>query len=120
TFTFKTSAFYDVETTYNGTFISNNPDAQDDDGDAWEVANQSSIMTPGKGYAAMATTQNIPPTVYEVEFTGKVNNGVIQIPIEMSANNATNNDDFNLIGNPYPSAIFSDNLINSNNSFSGV
>jgi hypothetical protein len=87
-------------------------DGFDDNGNAW--ANVSGVMTPGKGYAIMAPTAGTFPATSSVIFTGAVNNGIVTIPVALSANNASNTDDFNLIGNPYPSAIYADEFISQN------
>ncbi|MDD5150323.1 MAG: T9SS sorting signal type C domain-containing protein [Flavobacterium sp.] len=86
-------------------------DGFDDNGDDWVNA---STMTPGKGYIIMgATDKSMYPTVDEVVFSGKVNNGVITPSIFLTPN-ADSEDDFNLIGNPYPSAVDADLFINTN------
>ena len=55
-----------------------------------------------------------PSATTTVTFSGAANNGVIQIPIVESDNAANTADDFNLIGNPYASAIFADDFITTN------
>ena len=117
TFTFNTSSFYDVETSYWGNFISNVPDGQDDDGNAWVRTLISDTMIPGKGYASMI--KSIPPVgsyprTELVTFTGELNTGDISIPLSLSQNVAEINDDFNIVGNPYSSSINSDDVIDSN------
>ena len=117
TFTFNTALFYDVESTYMGTFISANPDGQDDDGNSWTHTGTNDQMIPGKGYASMiksAPAVGIYPRSETVSFSGELNTGNISIPISLSQNTAELNDDFNLVGNPYSSAINSDDVIDSN------
>lgn len=94
-------------------------DGFDDDRNEWSVVDQSTTMSPGKGYAAMAPTTGTFPATDTVTFTGTVNNGVINTPIVLSENTASTTDDYNLIGNPYPSAIFADDFINGNPNISG-
>ncbi|MCF6129342.1 T9SS sorting signal type C domain-containing protein [Flavobacterium sp. AS60] len=113
-FTFNTQNFADLVTAATG----NAPaDSFDDNGDAWVYAGSGSTMTTGKGYAVMAPTsvafgpQALPTTV---SFLGVPNNGVISTRIYESANAASTTDDFNLVGNPYPSAIFADKFITDN------
>lgn len=64
----------------------------------------SGAMENGRGYAAT--------NVATATFTGTVNNGTINYGIE--DNTGTGDGVFNLIGNPYPSAIDADEFINDN------
>lgn len=117
TFTFNTSNFYDIETSYWGTFISNTPDGHDDNGDDWTNTLTSNYMIPGKGYASMVksiTPTGTYPRVETVTFTGALNTGIITIPLLFSGNSASDIDDFNLVGNPYSSAINSNDFIDIN------
>ncbi|QBZ97319.1 T9SS sorting signal type C domain-containing protein [Flavobacterium sangjuense] len=113
-FTFNTQNFADLVTAATGMAPA---DSFDDNGDAWVYAGPSATMTSGKGYAVMAPTsvtfspQALPTTV---SFLGVPNNGVIPIKIYESANAASTTDDFNLVGNPYPSAILADEFIADN------
>ncbi|MES2546044.1 MAG: T9SS sorting signal type C domain-containing protein [Bacteroidota bacterium] len=95
-------------------------DGFDDNGDQWSVVSQATVMSPAKGYAVMAPTSGTFPATNTVTFTGTVNNGVITTPIFLSANNASTVDDYNLVGNPYPSAISADDFINGNPNISGT
>jgi hypothetical protein len=117
TFTFNTPTYYDVETTYMGTLWSNIPDGQDDNQNVWIHTSPTDTMVPGKGYASMVLS--IPatgtyPRVETVSFIGPLNTGNISIPLELSENTSSDLDDFNLVGNPYPSAINSDQFIDNN------
>jgi len=60
-----------------------------------------------------ATNKSMYPTIDEVVFTGKINNGEITPSIFLTPN-ADPEGDFNLIGNPYPSAVDADLFINTN------
>ena len=124
TFTFYTPNFYDVETTYFGTFISSVPDGQDDNQDAWIRTNINDTMIPGKGYASMVTSLNGTgtfPRTETVTFIGPLNVGNISIPLDQSQNLTSSIDDYNLVGNPYSSAINSSDFIDANvNSISGT
>lgn len=117
TFTFNTPNFYDVETSYWGTFISNVPDGQDDNQDTWTRTNIANSMIPGKGYASMIksiTATGTYPRTETVTFIGPLNTGVITIPLQLSQNTASNIDDFNLVGNPYSASINSNDFIDAN------
>lgn len=117
TFTFNTSNFYDVETTYLSTFISNTPDGQDDNNDAWTHTSITDNMVSGKGYASMVTSitpTGVYPRTETVTFVGPLNTGQINIPLSLSQNTVSDIDDFNLIGNPYSAAINSNDFIDTN------
>jgi len=66
----------------------------------WIIA--AGNMTVGKGYA----TEGVSGTIgkQDISYTGKPNNGIIDVNVFAWSDNDDNND-FNLIGNPYPSAI---------------
>ncbi len=95
-------------------------DGFDDDQNAWTHVTPATTMTKGKGYAVMSPTGGTFPATNTVTFSGPVNNGVVNILLGASANSASNTDDFNLIGNPYPSAIKADDFINANTNTSGT
>jgi hypothetical protein len=70
----------------------------------WAGVAAINLMDKGKGYIIRAPytfDQNI-PAVYNGEFNGVPNNGTITTPIQVSTSI------YNLIGNPYPSAISAD------------
>lgn len=85
---------------------SNGDDIDDDDND-WQIASGSSILQAGTGYAATASPQYSYPTSETITFTGSFNNGLITTPIIANPNPGNN---WNFIGNPYPSAIDFDSL----------
>lgn len=103
-FAFNTSNFEDL-----------NNDTFDDNNNAWQNVAFSTQMIPGRGYAIMAPTDlGTYPTQADVVFTGIPNNGTISYTLQAS-NDATDTlDDFNLVGNPYPSAISAVDFINRN------
>ncbi|RZJ73018.1 hypothetical protein [Flavobacterium sp.] len=76
---------------------------------AWTNANpNTTTMQPGRGYIFRGPddySQSM-PVVYHATFDGVPNNGEFSIPIFV---NGANN--FNLVGNPYPSAIDADLLM---------
>jgi len=106
-------------TVANGTYAS--------DFGKWVGGNE--IMALGKGYivrgpdAYTTTHQN-----YTATFVGTPNNGVINTPIQRSTYTGApyvgptstmvtlNDDNWNLLGNPYPSALNADTFLTENNS----
>ena len=62
----------------------------------------SGPMIQGQGYAAEGPTGTT--GVHNISFTGTPNNGLVAIELNLWADGDLDND-FNLIGNPYPSAI---------------
>jgi len=121
-FQFTTANFSDTLTINNaGAVTASSPDGFDDYS-PWAWQNYTGAMTVGKGYAIMGpTTLTFSPTATtSVTFSGKQNNGIISLPLTLSGNSGNANDDFNLIGNPYPSSIFGDTFINLNPDISGT
>jgi hypothetical protein len=106
-------------------------DSHDDDGDDWSVA--TGTMVNGKGYAIMGegavfpfTTPTSTTFVQNVNFTGNINNGFIQIDVYKDKFNTDNgsgdsfNRNDNLIGNPYPSAIDASIFLTENSNLGGT
>ena len=108
------NSFYRFETQ---NFSDTDGDNLDDDGNAWQRVSGS--MDNGKGYTAMAPNTDPFINNQAVIFNGPVNNGMINVAVSLSDNDSNNNDDWNLLGNPYPSAISADLFLNdvNNNSF---
>lgn len=79
-----------------------NNDTFDDDGNDWINAGQTEILTPGKGYAAVANAIGM-LGVQTFTFNGIFNNGIITPNVTVSA--GANPQHWNFLGNPYPSAI---------------
>ncbi len=76
----------------------------------WQNETAATIMNPIKGYITRAPqTFSFTPTVfvpYIAHFIGTPNNGDILCPIyHGTLGPTTNNDKYNLLGNPYPSAV---------------
>ncbi len=120
-FEFLTANFSDTLTINNlGVVTAATPDSFDDYA-PWAWHNFTGAMTAGQGYAIMGPTNiTFPATNVTANFSGKQNNGIITVPIYLSGNGANAVDDFNLIGNPYPSSIFADTFINLNPDISGT
>ncbi len=89
--------------------------------DVWE--NQDvGLMIPGKGYAAEGRAGET--GIHDISFTGKPNFGTVEISDIIFNNDEGNNEDldndFNLIGNPYPAAIDIEAFLNTNTSIEKV
>jgi len=92
-FTFNTSEFND-----------NDKDELDDEiPEAWQQANGT--MIPGKGYTAMAPVTDPFINKQSVIFPGDLNTGLIEVPVDLSEKDTVKENNWNFIGNPYPSAI---------------
>lgn len=110
-FYYDPAKFEDLVTIVNGVQTAATPDGFDDNEDDWQ---QAATMDPAKGYIIMGPTSgSFTTTGTSVTFTGKVNNGVKSTPVSLTSGTPTD-DDWNLIGNPYPSAISADAFINAN------
>ncbi|WP_053992660.1 choice-of-anchor D domain-containing protein [Mangrovimonas sp. TPBH4] len=85
-------------------------DGIDDDGDDWTWVPGSELMEIGKGYASthnaglFNSTLGTPPFQFKYTFEGPFNNGSIEVDIYRN-DTELNDDNWNLIGNPYPSAF---------------
>jgi len=101
------NSFYNFNTS---NYIDSNNDNEDDDENAWQRV--TGEMVVGVGYTAMAPNTTPFINSQSIVFTGEINNGTIEVPVNLSADNANTSDDWNLIGNPYPSAIDANLLLN--------
>ena len=88
----------------------------DDNGDDWFLKSSGDIMTPGVGYAATHSISAFifGPNNYVYTFRGVLNNGDTTVPVERN-DAETGDNNWNLIGNPYPSAIDVDLFFAENN-----
>ncbi|MFE3867395.1 T9SS sorting signal type C domain-containing protein [Flavobacterium sp. LS2P90] len=98
-------------------FLDSEDDGFDDNQDDWVGATNMDV--PGKGYIIMGPTWlSSYPAVESVVFnanvsTNKLNTGIINTPVSLTPGTFTD-DDWNLIGNPYPCAIDAVKFINAN------
>jgi hypothetical protein len=75
----------------------------------WLIA--SGTMTTAKGYIAEGPSAGVYPLEHVISFTGSPNNGTKRLNIIWN-NDGNPSNDYNLVGNPYPSAIDADAFIN--------
>ncbi|WP_242203797.1 hypothetical protein [Aestuariivivens insulae] len=100
-------------------------DDVDDNGNDWQKVTDATVMTPGVGYISthskmlFESMMSWPPYRFTYEFSGPFNNGSISVPIYRN-DSELNDNNWNLIGNPYPSAIDADLLLASNSSIDGA
>ncbi len=116
-YSFETTNYVDLFSGNGYPQTSGVPDQHDDDGNDWLYENGSNSILAGKGYAVLKAGNSNEQTI---TFAGVPNNGFISIPVFLSGNNNDDEDDWNLLGNPYPSAIDARVLINSNINTSGT
>ncbi|WP_052184274.1 GEVED domain-containing protein [Psychroserpens sp. Hel_I_66] len=103
-------------------YLDSDGDDIDDNDNDWTLVTGASdpndIMTSGKGYAA--THDNIafmPNQAYQYIFEGALQTGDVSYPL---AYNSANSNHWNLVGNPYPSAIDVDDLFALNTAIKDV
>jgi len=74
----------------------------------WFTVNDTEVMPAGKGYIKRWNGESAPSGEAFTEFTGVPNNGVYTVPLVLTPAGGTQTVEernWNLIGNPYPSAI---------------
>ncbi|WP_370225894.1 beta strand repeat-containing protein [Mesoflavibacter sp.] len=109
-----------VDSTYetnnnNATVVGAGVDDIDDDANDWQLRAAGDLMTPGVGYAAThSPAAYTTATNYNYSFRGPLNTGIISVPVERN-DTETGDTNWNLIGNPYPSAIDATLFFNENN-----
>ncbi|AXP80412.1 hypothetical protein CJ739_1321 [Mariniflexile rhizosphaerae] len=106
-FSFNATNYIDLlaEIGNTNTFIAGQ-DGFDDNGNDW-VNTQTGPMVPGVGYAATASEFGPAfPRTEQFDFYGAFNNGEVLVPLVSNSLGAY--EDWNLVGNPYPSAISAD------------
>ena len=116
-YTFETANYIDLYSGLGYPQTSGTPDQHDDDGDDWVYENNSDMVVSGKGYAVLKSGNS---GDHIINFMGVPHNGFISVPVFLSGDNSVDDDDWNLIGNPYPSAIDARVLIQSNINISGT
>lgn len=99
----------------------------------WTNANE--VMEAGKGYIVRGPSSfpNDVPALFQTAFTGRPHSGLIQVPVSRGtyagpgyvnpANGVTvtnMDDNFNLVGNPYPSAINALSFLTQNPNIEGA
>jgi len=85
----------------------------DDNGDDWQIA--SGIMAEGLGYAATSSTSGLFPGTDQATFIGEFYTGDIDVNVYKNDLESQDNN-WNLIGNPYASAISADLFLTENTS----
>ncbi|MFM2230027.1 MAG: hypothetical protein RL607_1285 [Bacteroidota bacterium] len=109
-----------------------NPTYSNTNGTQGNWISASGSMIKGKGYIARASNNSTTAVALTATFTGKPNNGQLTLPIsrgnydgadyDADLTNATNalttkyDDNWNLVGNPYPSAIDAEEFLVLNQS----
>lgn len=118
---FNSQNFLDAtaETGNNNDVLAGQDDV-DDNGDDWQWLNGAAVMQPGVGYTATHSEafftgppMSSPPYQFDYTFEGPFNNGVINVPVYRNDSETADNN-WNLIGNPYPSAIDADLFLAAN------
>ncbi|MFL0353496.1 DNRLRE domain-containing protein [Xanthomarina sp. GH4-25] len=101
-----------IEDANTNTFTPGSDDI-DDNGDDWQWTTGSTPMIPGTGFAASHSSSGFTSGIaYDYEFVGEFNNGEITASIVYDPLNTGGH--WNLLGNPYPSAIDFDAFITNN------
>ena len=120
------NTFPDVSTqsryTFNAAnYADGNGDSFDDNYDAWVGVGGSTVWTPGRGYTGYPDPEvfNAGDGTLKFTFEGVFNNGTIDVPVYRNDEYNTDQNS-NLLGNPYPSAIdvnafFTENEYNEGN-----
>ena len=119
-FSFNAANYLDVlaEIGNTNTYVAGQDDI-DDNTDAWTLANAADVMIPGSGYAASHNNVGfVSGNAYTYTFTGAFNTGIIITPINVNASPLDN--DWNLIGNPYASAIDTNVFFAANSNIDGA
>ncbi|MFD1615958.1 hypothetical protein [Gelatiniphilus marinus] len=81
----------------------------DDNKNDWQQVGGATLMVPGVGYAStheesVFAGPGSPPYQFDYTFQGRFNNGIITVPVVRN-DGSTLDENWNFIGNPYPSPI---------------
>ena len=115
-YNFETSNYSDLFSGASYPQTTGTSDSFDDNGNDWvKIASPTTTtMTAGVGYAIMGDISGTFPRTETVTFSGEINNGIIPFALKQSENLSSSTDDYNLVGNPYPSSIKADDFIKAN------
>nr|WP_321221130.1 choice-of-anchor D domain-containing protein [uncultured Psychroserpens sp.] len=105
----------ETEETGNNDATVDGQDDIDDNANDWQIADLTTPMLTGVGYAATHNSIGFMPGQFIYVFEGPFNNGIINVPIYRN-DAETNDNNWNFIGNPYPSAIDADLFLAANGS----
>jgi hypothetical protein len=98
----------------NDNSTSHPPDDVDDDGNVWTLTSSNESMVNGFGYAATHSTQSYTGSgQYSYSFVGTFNTGTIEVDVYRNDHSMEDNN-WNLLGNPYPSAVNIQEFFNEN------
>jgi hypothetical protein len=89
---------------------------------SWVMENNTTVMQTGSGYAVSAPN-SFSGGVLDVNFMHNntpFNNGDISASLQITGTGAQGDDDWNLVGNPYPSPINFNELVNQNTNIEGA
>lgn len=113
-FWFNTANYWDeyIEVNNDNSNSTVGQDDVDDNGDDWQLANGTDVMSQGVGYAATSSPSGMYPGSDIATFIGAFNTGDYTTPIVVNAHAPDN--DWNFIGNPYASAIDFDDVYTAN------
>ena len=104
------------ETNNDNTAVAGQDDIDDDGNDWADATGPTIVMEPGVGYASTHHGLGfVGPAQYIYTFNGPFNNGVINVPVYRN-DAETNDNNWNFIGNPYPSAVSADLFLAANGS----
>ena len=87
---------------------------------AYNFLSSANSMTAGLGYFAQGSNGGTYPGTNTATFTGSAfNNGDKVITLGFVGTAGAGDDDWNMVGNPYPSAIFADDFLTENSATIG-
>lgn len=88
--------------------------------DQWMPLTSGNQLQPGRGYACFYTGNISQRPDIKLFFRGQLNSGLYNLPVSHSNALGTNDDNWNLAGNPYPSAVDMYSFSGSSNTESSV